>query len=300
VNPLARIRNRLERIGNRARDVDALYKVLYDEVHDLEHAREIRPSATALAFGRQWSDLPEGEYLLSDPWFRENVERILTEQEILLDRNWFKGKRVLDAGCGNGRWAYGFSRLGAEITCADINESALSATRQALAEQTNKRTFVQSALEELGDHVAPGAYDLVFCWGVAHHCVRFNRVLDQLTAAVSPDGVLYLYLYGRESLSIQEDLRLFRERVAYNTVMDEMERERFLLGKARGDRGKLHTVHDIYAPLINRRFAFEEVFALWTTPRSSFGRRAPEWIFPKRRYRRTLPRIGSKVGICSG
>jgi 2-polyprenyl-3-methyl-5-hydroxy-6-metoxy-1,4-benzoquinol methylase len=259
VEVLARVRRGIERLAHRNRDVDALYQVLYDEVHDLDHAREIRPSATALAFSRQWSELPQGEYLLSDPWFKDNVDRILSEQEILLDRSWFKGKTVLDAGCGNGRWAYGLSKLGVDITCVDINESALNATRAALADFSNEQRFVQTPLERLGEHTSREGYDLVFCWGVAHHCVSFNQVLDHLTTAVKPDGVLYLYLYGRESVSMHEDLKVFRERVAYNTLMDDRERERFLLRKARGDRNKVHSAHDIYAPLINRRFMFDEV-----------------------------------------
>jgi 2-polyprenyl-3-methyl-5-hydroxy-6-metoxy-1,4-benzoquinol methylase len=258
INPIARTRNWLREEAARRRDVDALYRVLYDEVHDLDHAREIKGSETARAFGRQWADLPEGEYLLSDPWFKEHVDRILSEQELLLDRAWFEGKSVLDAGCGNGRWSYGLSKLGANVTCADINESAIGATRAALAEFSNTQRFVQTPLEELGKHTEPGGYDLVFCWGVAHHCVGFNTVLDQLADAVATGGVLYLYLYGREAVPMAEDLKIFKDRVAYNVLMDDAQRERFLLSKVDGDRNQIHNAHDVYAPLINRRFTFQE------------------------------------------
>lgn len=253
----SRLRDALKDLATRQRDIDALYKVLYDRVHDLDHALEIR--STKAAFGRQWAELPEGEYLLSDPWFRENVTRILTEQELLLEPGWFAEKRVLDAGCGNGRWSYGLARLGADLTSLDANDSALEATKRALAGLGNPQRFVKSTLEGLDEAVEPGYFDLVFCWGVAHHTVEFNRVLDNLCSAVAPRGVLYLYLYGSAGIRMSDEMRVFRDRVAYNVLLDDDARERFLLKRAHGDRDKLHSMHDIYAPLINRRFGIDEV-----------------------------------------
>lgn len=260
--PVRQARSWIADLVNRRRDIDALYKILYDEVHDLDEAKEIAKSSTAEAFGRQWSEFPEGEYLLSDPWFRENVDRILCEQELLLRPEWFVGKRVLDAGCGNGRWSYGFSKLGVDLTSVDINESALAATQAATAEFENSRRFLQAPLERLDEHVSAGAFDLVFCWGVSHHCVSFTRVLDNLARAVGEGGVLYLYLYGRNTVTMREDLRTFRDRVAYNVLMDDDERMRFLMRKARGNKNLLHSMHDIYAPLINRRFTYNQIVDL--------------------------------------
>jgi SAM-dependent methyltransferase len=242
----------------RARDIDALYKVLYDRVHDRDEALEITPNSTAGAFSKQWEEFPEGEYLLSDPWFKANVGRILTEQEILLDPSWFKGRKVLDAGCGNGRWTYGLASLGAKLTSVDINQSAIDAARVAVNEIAQDVRFLKSPLEDLLEATGGDTFELVFCWGVAHHCVRFNKVLDALCASVAPGGVLYLYLYGSDSMDWKEESRIFKDRVAYNVLMDDEERMRFLLKKAGGNRDIVHNVHDLYAPLINRRFTFDE------------------------------------------
>lgn len=241
-------------------EINALYKVLYDQVHDLEQAREIGDRATIDAFGKQWTDLPEGEYLLSDRWFRDNVDKILSEQEILLRPEWFRGKKVLDAGCGNGRWAYGFSKLGADLTCVDANEIALTETRRALeAFPDTKPVFVRSTLEDLHNHVTPASFDLVFCWGVLHHCPSFTRSLHNLANAVRDGGYIYLYLYGRESMPLAEDIEVFKQRVIYNVLLDDAQRYEFLLHKARGDKNRLNAVHDFYAPLINRRLEFDYI-----------------------------------------
>lgn len=261
--PLKKIKGlfprRQQELDKLNRELDGLYKVLYDQVHDLEESRELVRHATARAFSKQWSERPTGHYLLSDPWFRENVADILATRELQIRPDWFAGKKVLDAGCGNGRWAYGFSKLGVDLTCADVNTSALEATQQATVEFSNPRRFIHTPLEELHHHIEPGTFDLAFSWGVIHHCRSFNQSLQNVASAVKPGGILYIYLYGRDSLSMQKDLDQFKTRIQYNFVMNEAEQEAFLLKLAKGDKNAVHNVHDVYAPLINRRLRFDEV-----------------------------------------
>lgn len=247
------------RMGVR-REVNALYSLLYHVVHDLDNAPSLAAVQTRAAFTKQWQKLKAGQYLLSDPWFKEKVARILCEEEIQVRQEWFPGKEVLDAGCGNGRWSYGFARLGAHVTAVDASATAIEETRKALAEFDTPKQFVVTPLEDLTEALPPRKkFDLVFCWGVAHHCQRFNRVLDELIELVKDGGLLYLYLYGRESLPFKKDLALFKERVAYNSLPTEEEQYRFLLSKAGRDADKVHNMHDIFAPLINRRFTLEQV-----------------------------------------
>src|SRR5437763_5057023 len=65
---------------------------------------------TALSFGFEWSRFPE----MYDEW----------EQSFLMYMQphapeFFRGKKVLDAGCGNGRFAYYAARYGAEVWAID-------------------------------------------------------------------------------------------------------------------------------------------------------------------------------------
>lgn len=240
-------------------EIDALYTLLYRAVHDVDQSLELATSQTVNAFAHQWESLQEGAFLLSDPWFREHVARILSEEELQLRQEWFAGKKVLDAGCGNGRWSYGFLKLGAEVTAVDVNPAAIAETRKAVAPWEDRTRFYVSALEELSKNLPNETYDLVFSWGVLHHCKSFSRALSEVVSFVKPGGVLYLYLYGRESMDMAEDLALFKERIRYNMMDDPAERYRFLLHKARGDKNKVHNYHDIYAPLINRRLEFDQV-----------------------------------------
>lgn len=244
---------------SRKKESDALYRLLYQLVHDKEQAIGLSALQTQQAFSTQWKDLPQGNALLTDPWFKDNVARILCEEEILLQPEWFKGKEILDAGCGNGRWSYGFARLGANVTAVDVNEIALESTKKALEGFNVSKKFIHSPLEKLQEKTHGKKYDLVFSWGVIHHCHSFNQALSQVAQHVKEDGILYLYLYGRESYSFEADLQLFKERILYNSFPTQEEKMHFLLKKARGDRNRVHIFHDLYAPLINRRLSFEEV-----------------------------------------
>jgi len=239
-------------------DVNALYSLLHQLTHDLDNAWSMPASQTREAFGYQWAKLPEGNYLLTDPWFKANVARILSEEELQIKPEWFPGKEVLDAGCGNGRWSYGLAQLGANVTAVDVNPTAVEATRKALEKIPVSQHLYVTSLEELFRHVPPKQFDLVLCWGVLHHCRSFTTSFREVCHRVKEGGILYLYLYGRESLPLSNDIELFKERVRFYLMPPE-DKRRFLLNKAGGDERAIHNMHDYYAPLINRRFDFSDI-----------------------------------------
>lgn len=238
-------------------DNDAIYRLLYHYVHDNEKSLSLAFLQTKNAFAHQWDHLSTGSALLSDEWFLNNVCRILSQEEIQISPEWFAEKEILDAGCGNGRWSFGFAKLGANVTAVDINQVALDETKEHLKDFSVQKEFIQSPLENLKEALEGRQFDMVFSWGVLHHCESFNKALDELVGCVKEGGVLYLYLYGRETHDFDQDLNLFKERVHYNTLFSEQERMQFLLKKSRGDKNRLHISHDIYAPMINRRFEFD-------------------------------------------
>ncbi len=248
------------RLENNKRELDALYKLLYNNIHDLDHTIPMAANQTEATFSFQWDQMQEGEAMLSDKWFKENILTIITEREILMKKEWFRGKDVIDCGCGGGRWSYGLAKMGANITAVDINESALMATKGVLEEFDVKKDFVLTPLEQLKSAIPDGRkYDLVWSWGVLHHCFSFNESFRQAMSFVKEGGFIYLYLYGRESLNYEVDINLFKNRVRYNTLNTWEEKEKFLLDKQGGDHKKLHQAHDMYAPLLNRRLEFDYV-----------------------------------------
>ena len=114
-------------------------------------------------------------------------------------------------------------------------------------------------MEDLDACLGDRTFDMVFSFGVIHHCQQFNKAFDSVVGKVRDNGVLFLYLYGRESFTLEQDLELFKDRMYYNSITDESERMEFLKKRAGTNPVCLHQLHDHFAPLINRRFGFEEI-----------------------------------------
>jgi 2-polyprenyl-3-methyl-5-hydroxy-6-metoxy-1,4-benzoquinol methylase len=245
------------RIERNKQNIDALYKLLYNQINDLDNALPLAAQQTIGAFGFQWAKLREGEAMLSDKWFNENVPEIIADHELLLNKDWFKGKDVIDCGCGGGRWSYGLAKLGANITAVDVNQSAIIATEDELKDINVKKEFIVTPLEELSSHLPAGKkYDLAWSWGVLPFVSSFTQSFQQVMDCVKDGGFIYVNLYGRETLNYEQDIDLFKNRVRYNTLPTWEEKEKFLIEKAGGNKAKVHQNHDMYSPLLNRRFEF--------------------------------------------
>src|SRR5262245_51387446 len=117
----------------------------------------------------------------------------------------WRGKRVLEIGCGLGTDTTNFARAGASITAVDLSSRSLELARQrvevfGVADQV---TFVEGDAERLSDYVRPEPYDLVYSFGVIHHSPRPDRILDQIrTHFVKPESEVKLMVYHRRSWKV--------------------------------------------------------------------------------------------------
>lgn len=117
----------------------------------------------------------------------------------------WKGKRVLEIGCGIGTDTVAFARAGATVTAVDLSEEslALAAKRVAVYGLEDRVTLIPANAERLSDAVPAAPYDLVYSFGVIHHTPHPEAVLDQVRASyVSPDSTIKLMLYHRHSWKV--------------------------------------------------------------------------------------------------
>src|SRR5271165_7276387 len=80
----------------------------------------------------------------------------------------WKGKRVLEIGCGIGTDTINFARAGAQVTAVDLSETSLqiAAQRAEVFGLEDFVTFVNANAETLdGVPLEPG-YDLIYSFGV--------------------------------------------------------------------------------------------------------------------------------------
>lgn len=164
-----------------------------------------RRRQTLASFDYQWGHLPDGDAMLSDPWFAGHVDQIVADELLGIDRRWFAGRAVLDAGCGAGRWTLGLLRLGCRVTAVDFSAHGLTAARAQMeclapdAVSSGRLETIRADLLALPEELASRRFDLVFSFGVLHHTGDTRRALASVAGLVAPHGVLFLYLYGRPS-----------------------------------------------------------------------------------------------------
>lgn len=112
----------------------------------------------------------------------------------------WKGKRVLEIGCGIGTDTINFARAGAEVTAVDLSEKSIEIARQrASVYGLSNIQFYQGNAEQLTSFVPAGPYDLIYSFGVIHHTPHPERVIEQLRLCSRPGTAVKIMVYHRNS-----------------------------------------------------------------------------------------------------
>ena len=111
----------------------------------------------------------------------------------------WKGKKVLEVGCGIGTDATNFARAGAELTAVELSGESLELCQRRFEVFGLKARFYQANVEELSTVVPREQYDLVYSFGVIHHTPNPRRAIEELMKYVGPTSELRLMLYAKIS-----------------------------------------------------------------------------------------------------
>ena len=145
--------------------------------------------ATVRGFGAEWSRFDQSE--LSDRERREVGRRYFS----LLPLESLKpSMKVMDVGCGSGRWAALIAQRVAELHCVDPAEAALRVAERNLSDSINT-VFHVASVEELP--VPDDSMDLIYSLGVLHHVPDTASAIRNCVAKVRPGGRFLVYLYYR-------------------------------------------------------------------------------------------------------
>jgi len=145
----------------------------------------------AESFGEQWNRYREVQ-------LDSVTRRGLSRERFYAGTGWrpdeLEGQRVLEAGCGAGRFTEVLLDAGAEVWAVDLS-SAVDALRQNLGERP-RLVLLQADLLALP--FESGGFDRVFCYGVLQHTPDPRRTFLALVEQLRPGGVLAADVYRKQ------------------------------------------------------------------------------------------------------
>lgn len=110
----------------------------------------------------------------------------------------YRGKRVLEVGCGMGGMAAMWARHGAKLSAVDLNPVAVEQTRRRFELFGLDGDIRQVDARSLD--FPDATFDYVYSWGVLHHSPDLATSVGQLLRTLKPDGEFGVMLYHRHSL----------------------------------------------------------------------------------------------------
>lgn len=136
------------------------------------------------SFGLQWT-----RYEVA----HDDEDRATFQAKTGLKLDQLKGLKILDAGCGGGRYCRVAGEAGAEVIGVDHSRAVNKA--QQLCAHLPHVSFVQGDLKHLP--FEPESFDFAFSIGVMHHDADTRKVFDAVSRFVKPGGRYSVWLYRR-------------------------------------------------------------------------------------------------------
>jgi len=115
----------------------------------------------------------------------------------LADFEHWRGRDVLDLGCGAGLDLARFARAGARVSGVELSRRALAMARGYLDVSGLDAPLVQADAAHLP--LPNQSFDLVFCHGVLPFVSDERAVVAEIRRVLRPDGVAILGVYHRHS-----------------------------------------------------------------------------------------------------
>jgi len=168
---------------------------------------EVRDFWNAHPCGTQFTHLEWGsrEFFHAVEKHRYEIQPFM--QEVLgFDR--FKGKKLLEIGCGLGTDLLQFARGGARVTGIDLTPQSIDLAKKRFALENQTADLRVADAEHLP--FEDGTFDAVYSFGVLHHTPNTQRAVDEALRMLKPGGEIMLMLYHRHSLHVWAGTPLYR------------------------------------------------------------------------------------------
>ena len=183
-----------------------------------------------------------------------------------------EGKRVLDAGCGHGRYTEWLLEHGAEVLAVDQNAKMLEQARRRLDDRADVR---QADITGRIEAAADGAFDGVVCGLSLHYVEDWRDAFAEFARVLRPGGFLVFSAQHPVDEYIAFDAENYFE-VEQETMTWTADGEEVDVPFYR------RPFSEVVNPLVETGFQLDELVE--PTPRASFREKKPESYEKRLRY----------------
>jgi 2-polyprenyl-3-methyl-5-hydroxy-6-metoxy-1,4-benzoquinol methylase len=135
-------------------------------------------------------------------YFQEVTDKRYRAEPHILDfagfHHW-RGRRVLEIGCGIGTDAEQFARHGAQYTGIDLSAASIDICRQRFDLLDLTGEFIEGSVTDLDFLKQLGQFDLVYSYGVLHHFPGIQQHIENISAIVDTRGEFRFMVYAKNS-----------------------------------------------------------------------------------------------------
>jgi SAM-dependent methyltransferase len=168
---------------------------------------------TASSFGFEWAKFKD---------IFDSYEANFLSYISPIDKEFFKDKLVLDAGCGAGRHSYFAAKYGAKVVAFDLSKEVVR-----VASGNLKGLNAEVLQSDMYNFSYPQKFDYIFCIGVLHHLPDPQEGFSKLVSLLKENGTISIWVYGKKNNKlaqyIYEPLRkittLIPHRILYCSVL---------------------------------------------------------------------------------
>jgi len=111
----------------------------------------------------------------------------------------WRGKRVLEIGCGIGTDAEQFAKNGAHYVGIDLSNESLELSKQRFRVFELEGEFHNIDMTDLEALEKLGKFDLVYSYGVIHHFPNIEKIIDNVHHILNTNGEFKFMVYAKNS-----------------------------------------------------------------------------------------------------
>ena len=189
-NPKKRIDLLQKRLINLFKSLESFgsYKINFK---NFEKKTELKKK-TGKVYGKFWGTFSRKENRLAKKFIQERFKNFKSFKKFF-----FKNKKIIDVGCGGGRYSNALKLLGAKsVIGVDYSDDGLKIAKKNYKHKNLfflKQNFLNLKFKSR-------SFDIVFSNGVLHHTSNLEKGIEELHRICKKGGYIYLYLYGAGGL----------------------------------------------------------------------------------------------------